>query len=167
MVEKPEFLQINLSRKLEELGWSYKKFSSKSGVSYHTIFRAVSKGVIPRGENLRKMATALETTVAELLADPNAVPKQVIQPLTAADLAQSEERILKALKSTTRGYHLDPPPELGENWPKLDVTRQMMILYLATKEDRYKRILGQTIVSRIEAISRYALEARSKEKKAR
>lgn len=113
------------------------------------------------------MATALETTVAELLADPNAVPKQVIQPLTAADLAQSEERILKALKSPTRGYHLDPPPELGENWPKLDVTRQMMILYLATKEDRYKRILGQTIVSRIEAISRYALEARSKEKKAR
>ena len=40
-------------------------------VSAHTIFRAESKGIIPRGQNIQKIAQALGVTESDLFADPN------------------------------------------------------------------------------------------------
>jgi len=66
----PEFLHINLRRRLESRGWSLKRFSIEAGVSYHTVFRTLSKGIIPRGGNLQKMAKALDASIADLYAQP-------------------------------------------------------------------------------------------------
>lgn len=148
---------------------SQERFAELVGVEGASVSRWETGKDFPDESRLPKICEALGVSV-----DYFEQPEQIVHQDPLPEWAKNISERLKALESNTtqikspaRGYHLDPPSELGENWPNLDITRQMMILYLATKEDRYKRVLGQTIVSRLEAISRYALEARSKEKKAR
>lgn len=110
-MEKPEFLEINLRRRLDDLGWSYKKFSMESGVSYHTIFRALSKGITPRGENLQKMAKAVGLTVAELWKDPT---KELPAPAkTVGDLTPDE--LVEKLSGISRRDDLELARVLKEN----------------------------------------------------
>lgn len=142
-MEKPEFLQINLRRRLDELGWSYKKFSLESGVSYHTIFRALSKGVIPRGENLGKMANAVGVTVGDLWKDPSVVsraPNQTVGDLTPEDLIERirkasgndiETARLKKENDELRAKLNSLPPEFWPAWQKKAGPRvQAVFLYL-------------------------------------
>lgn len=157
-MEKPEFLQINIRRKLDQLGWSYKKFSLESGVSYHTIFRALSKGIVPRGENLRKMGAALGLSVSDLLKDPNSVPVEAKRAnvVTLSDLSKSEERIIEALKSPQKPYRVVSkiPPEIEEFWDSAGSSSQLACLYLLTGRDQYKQHLRDAIRTRLEALYR-------------
>lgn len=68
-----EYFQHNLKRLMDLNGWSIKQLALESNVSYHTVFRAVSKGIIPRGENQLKLATALDVRVADLHVEPGPV----------------------------------------------------------------------------------------------
>jgi len=69
-VEKPEYFRANLYRLMTEKGWSIKRLAAEAKVSYHTAFRAISKGIIPRGENQQKLAEALGVTIADLHVEP-------------------------------------------------------------------------------------------------
>lgn len=64
------FFSINLARLMEERGLTQEALAERAKVGYHTVFRAVSKGVIPRGLNQAKLAEALGVSVADLNADP-------------------------------------------------------------------------------------------------
>lgn len=56
---------------MTERGWTQKELAEMADVSQHTVFRAVSKGVIPRGGNLEKIAGAFGCSVADLYRDPS------------------------------------------------------------------------------------------------
>lgn len=50
-----------------------RQLATQSGVSYHTVFRAVSEGRVPRGANLVKLAKAFDLTVSDLYKSPEVV----------------------------------------------------------------------------------------------
>jgi len=105
-MNNPDFLQRNLRRRMDAKGWSIKDFSDESSVSYHTVFRAVSKGVVSRGSNLAKMAHALGCDIADLWIDPDKPapkPKPVHEPMSiraAADeiLRPSDYALLRLIE---------------------------------------------------------------------
>jgi len=69
-MERGGFFQANLSRLISERGWSLKQLAKESGASYHTCFRAVSLGILPRGGNQKKLADALGVSISDLHSDP-------------------------------------------------------------------------------------------------
>lgn len=71
MAENSDFSK-NLNLLRNKKGWSQKQLADFATVSLMTIFRAESKGVIPRGENIAKIATALGVTESDLFKDPMA-----------------------------------------------------------------------------------------------
>lgn len=73
------------------------ELAEKSGVSMHTVFRAVSKGMIPRGGNIEKIATALGVPAATLFEDPHHKPPP---PLTVSDM--TPEQLLATLSKATQ-----------------------------------------------------------------
>lgn len=171
-MENPETLASNLKSLMDSRGWSYKQLAAESGVSYHTVFRAISKGIVPRGGNLQKLALALGVAVGDLW-DSRLTPDRT--GVTLSDLSKSNEKILELLeqqrstsiRSPAKPYGAEVPPEVAENWQKAGTTRQLLCLYLLTGEDQYKRALKPELKSRLEAIAQYVHLKRSPAKKAR
>lgn len=64
-----QLLSINIRRLREAKQLSQNELAERSSVGLQTIFRAESKGVIPRGANLEKIAKALEVSVSDLFDD--------------------------------------------------------------------------------------------------
>lgn len=94
-MESPEYFQANLHRLMAAKGLSMKLLALKSKVSYHTIFRAVSKGVIPRGINQRKLALALGVTVSDLNADPSkSIPPVFLSSPIDPSLSELQRMVL-------------------------------------------------------------------------
>jgi transcriptional regulator with XRE-family HTH domain len=69
-MDTSKVLSKNIHRLRSSRGWSMVKLADFSGVSYQTVFRAESKGIMPRGDSLAKIAKALNTTIAGLYEDP-------------------------------------------------------------------------------------------------
>lgn len=107
--ENPEFLRLNLRRLIDGRGWSYKRFALESGVSYHTVFRAITHGRVPRGGNLQKMAKALGVSISNLWEEPSIKPPR--DYVTLGDLARGDARIFEILDKRL--------PQEGEDFQKL------------------------------------------------
>lgn len=75
-----KFIGKNIFKLRSSMGFSQEKLSEVAGVSYQTIFRAESKGVVPRGGNLGKIAKALGVTESDLYKDP-----EFIQTTTSSE----------------------------------------------------------------------------------
>lgn len=65
----------NLKHERDVCNLSQQALADLAGVSLQTIFRAESKGVVPRAENLEKIASALKTTIANLFTSYEAKEK--------------------------------------------------------------------------------------------
>ncbi len=80
---------------MDEQGHTLESLAEKSGVSLHTIFRATSKGKVPRGPNIDKLANALGVSASDLFAEGRG-PKA---SNAASSRHESIGRILAALES--------------------------------------------------------------------
>lgn len=81
---------------MDEQGHTLETLAEKSGVSLHTIFRATSKGKIPRGPNIEKLASSLGVTAADLFA---AKSGSIKSPATSQSRPETIGRILATLES--------------------------------------------------------------------
>jgi transcriptional regulator with XRE-family HTH domain len=138
----------------------------------------VARRAIQRIEKAQGSPTMATLSAIGKVLNIEFVPKEASIPIqtlpewaaTIADRLKSVERRINdgaSLRSPSRGYHIDPPEEIGENWAKLSLHRQLLILFLATGDEKYKRLLGQKIISRLEAVLHMAAENRQPQKKAR
>lgn len=62
-------LSKNINKLRNAKGWSQQQLADFAQVGLQTIFRVESKNMVPRGDNLNKIANALGTTVADLFKD--------------------------------------------------------------------------------------------------
>lgn len=124
VVENKGFFSLNLSRLLEARGWSYEKLAEKADVGMHTVFRAVSKGVIPRGANIAKIAKALGVTEAQLFSDPNLEQSPEMQTAEVRNMHQEIKGMISNLKPS-----LNPEESLlVERFGKLNDSQRRHIL---------------------------------------
>lgn len=124
-MEKPEFLRINLKRRMDAFGWSFKKLALESGVSYHTIFRAVSEGKPIRMSNVGKLARALKTTISQLLADPALAPSEPLITLGETPVVDFRAMLDAALKKNSM---ISETAELLSGFSNLSRSRQALVL---------------------------------------
>lgn len=89
LMQDSRFFSINLARLRREKGWSQTALADFAEVSAHTVFRAESKGIIPRGENIAKLATALGVTESALFANPNSQNEEI-----PPESAESKESLI-------------------------------------------------------------------------
>lgn len=92
-MERSKLFAINIRRLRDLVPLSQRGLAEAAKVSYGVVFRAESKNIVPRGENITKIANALGVDESELFADPNKepkkpeTPKQEIDPLEALSKA--------------------------------------------------------------------------------
>lgn len=79
---------INIRRLRDSKGWSQLELAEMAGVSNHTVFRAESKNMIPRGENIRKLAEALGVSESELFKGLESTPQPPSKPELVLALIQ-------------------------------------------------------------------------------
>ncbi len=95
---------------MDAQGLTQDALAEKAGVSMHTIFRAVSKGSVPRGGNISKIAAALGVSQADLFMDPNAnvtpanLGKSELVLRLSARLHSLDESELRALETVLEGF---------------------------------------------------------------
>lgn len=81
----------NLRRLREAAGFrSQGDLAEAAGIGLQTVFRAESKGVIPRGSTIAKLAAALGVTEAQLFSDPKDVQVEAMQTTALAKELVSE-----------------------------------------------------------------------------
>lgn len=83
---------------MDEQGFTQESLAAEADVGHHTVFRAVSKGVIPRGLNIAKIARALGVSTSDLFANPNAAAIER-QQAKVASVIEGLEQVQAGLKS--------------------------------------------------------------------
>jgi len=97
-----KFIGKNIFKLRSSMGFSQEKLSEVAGVSYQTVFRAESKGVVPRGGNLGKIARALGVTESDLYNDPDK-PEKIETTADKSQLITTLITILPTLNENELG----------------------------------------------------------------
>lgn len=130
-VKNNGFLSINLNRLMTQKGLSQQALADLAGVSLHTVFRAVSKGIMPRGGNLGKIAHALGTSETYLLDDPN-------RPPVTAEIAPNQLASIEWVIRDTLAKQSNPrDAEFLAAFRGADEPCQLAALYWLTGESKY------------------------------
>ena len=90
-------LAKNINRLRNLKNWSQQQLADFADVSLQTIFRAESKNIVPRGENLKKIANALGVTESELFSSPNSKKSEHMKNASKDALLVTLFRVLPAL----------------------------------------------------------------------
>jgi transcriptional regulator with XRE-family HTH domain len=171
VVENRDFLQINLARLMGEKRLSQRKLAEAAKVSEHTIFRAVSKGVRPRGDNLYKIADALGVTEADLLSPPPGTRPVVAEPSvtykadTVGEMSPAElEALVSRASKRDSTINMEIarlkkeiasiPPVIFEKWAGADREIQALGLYFLTGDDQYSDRLSIKSKDQLNALVR-------------
>lgn len=66
----------NLAKLRKQKGWSQEKLSQEAGISYNTLIKIERNGIEnPKIETVIKLATALDTSIDELVARRSSTSK--------------------------------------------------------------------------------------------
>jgi transcriptional regulator with XRE-family HTH domain len=120
-MQDDRFFSINIRRLREAKGLSQAGLADLAKVSEHTIFRAESKNIIPRGSNIKKIADALGVSKSDLFQDPkkNGTKSKDIEapeglknegPFSSDDLKLIREAATMILKNGSPKPPDRPPP---------------------------------------------------------
>lgn len=165
MVETKDFLQINLARLMGEKRLSQRRLAEKAEVSPHTIFRAVSKGVRPRGDNLYKIANALGVTEADLLRSPGDAdqpppPAQTVADMTPAELealvarASKRDNTINLENERLKAEVNRIPRVVSQNWAAASPETKALCIYLLSRDTTFLEHLTADQQAKILAVLR-------------
>jgi transcriptional regulator with XRE-family HTH domain len=154
-------LGVKISNLREAAGLSQEKLAGLAKVSRGALQQLEGGEGNPTVQTIMAIGSILHFDPFSEAHFSPASDRETVEKIAAKVLSAMKENA----RPTARGYHIDPPEEIAENWEKLSLNRQFLILYLATEDEKYKRRLGQNVISRLEALLQIAGEKRHPPKK--